>query len=234
MKDKKIWKYFVLGVFVVIIGIFYYKNNVKDTTEEASALFFEKTADVNTVLAEQAMGLGNEEKSQQTDVDSEVETKDEIMYIHVCGAVIDPGVYELTVGSRVIDAVTFAGGFKENAAMDAINQAQKLTDGVRLYIPTLEDIENTNIIQDEYPVVTGNPDNVSSSGDKTLDGKVNINTADKNTLMNLPGIGESKAQSIITYREKNGAFKTISDIQKISGIKEAVFNKIKDYITVTE
>ena len=170
MKDKKIWKYFVLGVFVIIVGVFYYKNNVKDTTKEATALFLEKSnTDDNAILAQKLTNEGNESEPQKTDEETDVKAKDEIMYIHVCGAVIHPGVYELTMGSRVIDAVTLAGGFMEDAAMDAINQAQKLADGVRLYIPTLEDIENTNTMQDEYPVITLSPNNVSSSENEPLD-----------------------------------------------------------------
>ncbi len=234
MKKNKKWTYYVVIVLVVILGVIYFMNYRKDSTKEAASLFFENEAAVDdSIFEEQPVENMNNDKAQ-IDSLAEKETKDELMYVHVCGAVNQSGVYMLAAGSRVIDAVSLAGGFSEDAAVDAINQAQKLTDGLRLYIPTLDDLDNTNISQEEYPVITSTPVNNPSNDMEGNENKVNINVADKKTLMTLPGIGDSKAQSIITYREKNGKFSSIEDIQKISGIKEAVYNKIKDIITVSE
>lgn len=237
VKDNKKIRIIVVGVFIVIFGLIYFKNYGKDTTKETATLFFDDEKVVeDSLLQEQAISLGENDKEteEQKMVSIDNPTKNEYMFIHVCGAVNQSGVYELAVGSRVIDAVNLAGGFSDDAAVDAINQAQKLTDGLRLYIPTIDDLENANGIKDEYPIITIVPVNDSSSDKGTLETKININTADKKTLMTLPGIGDSKAQSIITYREKNGNFSSIEAIQKISGIKEAVYNKIKEFITVSE
>lgn len=131
--------------------------------------------------------------------------------VYVCGAVQKEGVYELPQGSRVFEAVEQAGGFRENAASQQINQAQVLEDEMKIYIPTLEEMV------------------ASESQDS---GKINLNTATKDQLMTLPGVGESKANSIIEYREENGGFQKVEDIMEISGIKEGLFAQIKDYIMV--
>lgn len=139
------------------------------------------------------------------------ETASESIYVYVCGAVVSEGVYELPVGSRCHEAIALAGGFCEDAATTSINQAEILKDEATLYVPTIQELSQ------------------SQSED---DGKVNINTASKEELMTLPGVGEAKAESILQYREENGSFKTIEDIMQISGIKEGLFAKIKDYIKV--
>lgn len=153
--------------------------------------------------------------------------------VYVCGAVLKEGVYELVSGSRIVDAVEAAGGFSEDADTTYVNLAARLTDGTKLLIPTLE--------QTADRVVASGID--SFSGDTTLqtasvsegsggNGLVNINTADKEELKSLNGIGDSTAEKIIRYRQDNGGFRTIEDIMKISGIKEKLFSKIKDNITV--
>lgn len=151
------------------------------------------------------------------------EVKD-IAYVYVCGAVNAPGVYELASDARVYEAIALAGGTCENAAADALNQASVVTDGERIYIPTREELEK-GIVDLKEPEVTG--------ADNKNEGKININTASKEELKSLPGIGDAKADSIITYREANGPFQAIEDMMNIEGIKEGVFNKIKDKIIVT-
>ena len=137
-------------------------------------------------------------------------TKDSI-YVYVCGAVLCEGVYELPAGSRVYEAIHKAGGFTENAAVTSINQAEILKDETRLYVPTIEEV---------------------ASEETMSDGKVNLNTATKEELMTLPGVGEAKAELIIRYREESGGFHAIEDIMNISGIKEGLFAKIKEKIKV--
>lgn len=156
----------------------------------------------------QQLALENVEE-QPTEAETD-ETEDSI-FVFVCGAVQCAGVYELPAGSRVFEAVQLAGGFSQDAATAHINQAEVLEDEIRLYIPTMNEIA----------------DEQSQS-----DGKVNINTAAKEELMTLPGVGESKAALIIQYREEYGRFQAIEDIMNISGIKEGLFGKIKDYIKV--
>lgn len=140
-----------------------------------------------------------------------VESSKTEIYIFVCGAVVRPGVYALTEGSRAFEAIQAAGGFTDEAAVNAVNQAEILKDEMKLYIPTMEEVEQQA---------------------EETSGKVNINTATKSELMELPGVGEAKASQIIQYREDYGSFAQIEDIMDISGIKEGLFEKIKEYITV--
>lgn len=152
-------------------------------------------------------------------------------YAHICGAVISPGVYPITEDYRVVDLVELAGGFTEEAAEDYINQALKVQDGQRVYIPTQEEVKELSA--GEYMAggeASGTSELISSdtSGEKLI----NINTATAEELMKLPGVGEAKAASIIEYRNTKGKFKTIQDLMKISGIKEGLFNKVSSYITV--
>jgi competence protein ComEA len=127
------------------------------------------------------------------------------------GAVNAPGVYEIPAGLRVRDLVEAAGGMRDDAALESINLAEILTDGMRYHILTIEEYEATK------------------SGSSA---KVNINTATLEQLMTLAGIGESKARSIIEYREKNGTFKSVEDLLKVSGIKRGTLDKILADITV--
>ena len=140
----------------------------------------------------------------------------EILLVHVCGAVSCPGVYELSEGDRVLDAVKAAGGFSEDAAQDALNLAQEVEDGSRIRIPTESEAESGS--QAFWP-----------SED---DGKINLNTAGTSELTSLSGIGESRAEDILSYRQEHGPFQSIEEIKNVPGIKDTIFEKIKDDITV--
>ena len=176
---------------------------------------------------------GNGKSTGESDADTQ-KSSALLIYVHVCGAVKNPAVYSLPEGSRVCDAIAAAGGLTENAADDYVNQARFLTDGERVYIPEKGELSNLSAAQ--YAV--GQPVNSgagNSGGSSAASGSqekqpVNINTAGVNELTTLPGIGESRAESIIAYREEHGAFATIEDIMKISGIKDAAYEKIKDRI----
>ena len=161
--------------------------------------------------AEDRRDVGNSEKSG--------------IYVYICGEVINPGVYELSGDSRIYEAVDAAGGFTENAARECVNLASKVSDGMQI---TIYNREEAASLQADSASVGGNAGKSGTSGS----GLVNLNTATKEELMTLKGIGESKAEDIIRYREKSGGFKKIEDIMKISGIKENGFQKIKDSITV--
>lgn len=137
--------------------------------------------------------------------------------VDISGAVANPGVYELREGARVCDAVEAAGGLTGEADLDALNQAQLLSDAQKIRVCTREE------------TAQGLPNGAADGAD---DRKININRADAAQLATLSGIGESRARDIIAYREANGAFQSIEDIMKVSGIKEATFNKIKDAIAV--
>lgn len=138
--------------------------------------------------------------------------------VYVCGAVVSPGVYELDDGSRIYEAVELAGGFMEEAAEDALNLAESVTDGQMIRIPTEEEQEAAG--------------RQGAEADSAADGKLDLNRADVAALMELPGIGQSKAEAIVGYREEHGSFSRTEDLMKVVGIKEGVFNKIKDRIKV--
>lgn len=153
---------------------------------------------------------------------SEEETAQVVVF--VCGAVVHPGVYELSQESRIRDALEAAGGMTEEAAYDYLNQAAAVKDGERIYVPRPEEVESGEMPSDGE---SGAKKNEADAG------KVNLNTASKEELMTLPGIGAAKAQSIVRYREEHGRFERIEDIMEIEGIKSGVFQKIQDEITVS-
>ena len=163
------------------------------------------------------------QKDQQTDRE-----KLQICYVYICGAVKQPGVYELTADSRLFEAIQMAGGLTEEAADQVLNQAELIEDGSRIYVPTKEEVKAG---MDNGDTLTQNEDNAEKAG-STSDGKVDINTAEKNELMTLPGIGEAKADAIVRYREEHGTFQKIEDLMEVEGIKEGVFQKVKDQIKV--
>ncbi len=140
------------------------------------------------------------------------------VWVHICGEVINPGIYELPQGSRVYDVLVLAGGFTAEADTTHYNLAQVISDGMKLQIPG-RDKENKVIKATE---TSGEPDS----------SLININTATIEQLQTLPGIGKSRATDIVAYREKQGGFQSIEQIMEVSGIKEAVFEKIKELITV--
>ncbi|MBQ7942751.1 MAG: helix-hairpin-helix domain-containing protein [Lachnospiraceae bacterium] len=142
-----------------------------------------------------------------------------LLYVYVCGAVQNPGVYEVPEGSRLYEVVEYAGGMLEEADDMYLNLAREVKDGEQIVILTSEQTRTS-----DGSVLTESASQAS--------GLVNINTASVEELMTLSGIGESRAEAIIEYREKNGEFETIDAIMRISGIKEALFEKIKDKITV--
>lgn len=137
--------------------------------------------------------------------------------VYVCGAVKTPGVYELAAGSRVYEAVALAGGMTEEASARSVNQAGLLEDGQMVVILTKEET-----------AACAGPDGAAEPGD----GRVNINTADAQELKTLPGVGDAKAAAIIDYREQNGAFAAVPDIQNVSGIGERMFARLESLIKV--
>lgn len=173
----------------------------------------------------------------------------ENIFVHVCGAVASPGVYEMPAGSRVYEAVEKAGGFAEDADCSYVNQAQCLTDGIKLIIPTIEQaktlsaggsvmigiVESSDAGQQTGGVQGTAFDSADTGGviqSEATDGKININTASEAELCNIPGIGSTRAAAIVAYRQESGGFQKIEDIMNVSGIKEGTYNKIKDKIKV--
>lgn len=161
------------------------------------------------------------ENEALTDNRAEVSGEKEMCVVHVCGAVQNPGVYTLEEGSRIYQAVEAAGGFAQDAGADYLNQADRISDGMKIYVPDLNELQDM-----AWQEISG------SAFENTETGLVNINTADEALLCTLSGVGSSRAKSIIAYREQHGAFQKIEDIMNVEGIKEGLFQKIRDNITV--
>ena len=175
-----------------------------------------------------------------------------VIWVHVCGAVRKAGVYELPAGSRVLEAVQEAGGFAADADESYVNQAQRLSDGAKLVIPTVEQVEEAagdsrteagrigiveqaGVQEAGYGVSaagTGDSDGRTDPVSVSADGRININTAPEAQLCEIPGIGATRAAAIAAYRQEHGGFSSIEEIMNVSGIKEGTYAKIKDRITV--
>ena len=152
--------------------------------------------------------------------------------VYICGAVRNPGVYSVIVGTILNDAVEKAGGFTQDAAVTSMNLVYVINSNMSFYIPTVKEVESgqgggTDVIRGKGTFIWGGDGGAS---DKAT-AKVNINTADQAALQTLPGIGEATARSIIEYRSRN-PFKKPEDLKKVSGIGDAKFERVKAFITV--
>lgn len=161
-------------------------------------------------------------KETEERVVCESETVVSMIYVYVCGQVRQPDVYQLPADARQYQAIEAAGGVAEDACTDYMNLAETLSDGQRLYVPTTEEAMRASASQDGQSV---EPDDEASTG------LVNINTADLQTLMTLPGIGETKAKRIIEHRTSHGAFQCTEDLMQVSGIGKATYEALSDWIT---
>lgn len=162
-------------------------------------------------------------QSEDISTESSSETIQEFSvsgYVQIAGAVKNPGVYEIGEDTRLFMVIESAGGLSPDADISGLNQARVIKDGESIYVQTVEEAKKAA----EKSGLEGTTED--------SDSRVNLNTADMERLMTLPGVGESKAKQIIEYRETNGSFSSIEEIMEIQGIKEGVFNKIKDSIKV--
>lgn len=173
--------------------------------------------DESVELSEAALEDTKEEESDKT-MKVQEDGEDEI-FVHVCGEVAHPGVYSLRAGSRLYEVIEAAGGMTDAAAGESLNQAAWAEDGQQIYVPSKEEVMQERTVQ-------------GTESQNLDDGKINLNTASKEELMTLNGIGEAKATAIITYREEHGGFQTVEELMEVEGIKEGVFNKVKDQIKI--
>lgn len=174
----------------------------------------------------QAFGIPAEESSSKERMSAKDDTSEDSeytdirgIYVYVCGAVKNPGVYTVEDGARQIVAIEAAGGMLPEACADGLNLAALVSDGERIYVPTKEEADTWS--NDGQPLGAG-----------VNNGLVNINTAAKEELMTLPGIGETKAQRIIEYRETHGRFFDIEALKNVPGIKSGTYDALKEFITV--
>lgn len=172
------------------------------------------------LLTEEDPGAPPEESVQSEASGSE---NPATIIVDVSGAVNNPSVVFLPEGGRVYEAITSAGGPRDDADLRDINRAAELRDGDKLYIPTKEEGEITASL----PASAGRAEKYGDAN-----GLININTADSQELQKLNGVGPATADKIIAYRTENGAFKAVGDIKNVSGIGEKTFEKFKDMISV--
>ena len=221
-------------------------ENNKDIKDKEDKENLEKE-NIEVVFSENSVDSSVED-SLDNSIDNSVNASENssstTIFVYVCGAVNEEGVYMLPAGSRITDALDAAGGYAESALHGYLNLAEPLVDGQRVYFPYSAEEEELDMTAGAagqssnqgsgQNADAGAPDGAigSETGNKGQpDGLVNINTAGVDELKTLSGIGDSRASDIVAYREANGPFGSIEEIMNVSGIGESIFNKIKPYIT---
>lgn len=197
---------------IIVVGIFIFYMSTKANKYDYSA--------VNEITED-------ETKEEEQEIKEEIEPKE--IVVHITGAVEKEGIVRIREGSRIIDAIEAAGGMSDEINLDMINLAYTLKDGQKIYVPKISDAERVFKEGEDSNIVIVDKGTEKDSSSST---KININTANISQLESISGIGESTANKIIEYREKNGKFKTIEDIKNVSGIGEIKYENIKDYIYV--
>ncbi len=238
MKSRKLVTILVTVAFIGATGVFYFTKEqplsmgtIRTTDEQAQLTsgepkkqsYASHTWTTSTPVptkqpTKTVSGMDVSDEQSGVNQSTHPLSEDKLL-VYVCGEVVKPGVYELPTGSRIVDVIVLAGGTTSEAAMEAVNQADWLTDGQQITIPSKEQYQPK-----QNDTTKGNTSNE--------EGLINLNTASKDLLMQLPGIGEAKADAILRYRSENGGFQTKEDIMKIEGIKQGVYSKLKDLITI--
>ena len=162
----------------------------------------------------------------------EKDDKNKEIIVHITGAVKKNVIVKLKDGARIYDAIEMAGGSTDDADLSKINLAYVLEDGQKVYIPKIGEINQENAEEEYITFEYGNNKNIIQDYNKGGNEKVNINTANQTELETLPGIGTATAEKIIDYRNKNGKFSSIEDIQNVKGIGNAKYENIKESICV--
>lgn len=206
MSDIHLHKYIPAVILVLLLGISFLVTR-QPTKDRQEGIVYD---------AGEESGTGEVITDPHMEEDESFETTS-FVKVYVCGSVLYPDVYELQKGSRIKDAVEMAGGFTEDAVDEALNLAEFIEDGQRIYVPCTAEADAGMFMQED---------------ESQAPGLVNINKADVDELMTLPGIGEAKAKNIIKYRESNGNFDSIEALKNVDGIKEGVYAALSDLITV--
>lgn len=219
MDKKKIIIIIVICIILIVGSVWYLMQNNLDGED---MIFEDEWEDNNQNVSNIAV-----------EVNEIIEEKVKIV-VDISGQVVSPGVITLDEGARIIDAINTAGGTTKDADLSKVNLAYILSDAQKIYIPSINDKENSTYISKESGegvVISGssNENNSKNEGENLM---ININTANEDELQKLPGIGSSIASRIVAYRKENGKFNTIEDIKNVSGIGDSKFNNIKNNIYV--
>ena len=217
-KKKKILIIATLLIITLIGGIIYFYTQASD--ENFLNFEDEKNETIDT--------------SDWTNSALEETTEEEKkILIHITGEVNNPGVVSLKEGARIIDAINEAGGTTEKADLGKVNLAYILEDAQKVYIPSINEADNKDYVSEssgQITVATNSANDLIAKANEKI--MVNINTANEAELQRIPGIGETISSRIVDYRKQNGKYKTVEDIQNVSGIGTSKFEKIKQYICV--
>lgn len=232
MDKKKKIKPVLAVCFVVLCGVGYL--GMRRAGQAGEQIVLEKASEDTRLPAETGDGTTKAPQAQEVFGETagvpSAETTEKQVYVHVCGAVVSEGVYALRAGSRVSDGIAAAGGFSETADTTYHNLAALLSDGQKVYVPTVEETKALSVPDRTASAEDDGAGEVSSGETGTK--KVNLNTAGLQELMTLSGIGEAKAKSILQYREKVGPFRSIEEIKNVSGIGDAMFERVRESIIV--
>ena len=214
LNNKKIIIISVIIITILFLIYLIYKNNFNYSNE----------INLNEILQTEDT---NKEINQINNIVTNTinATQNNEIIVHITGEVKKEGVIHLNKGDRIIDAIKKAGGETKQADLSQVNLAYELQDGQKIYIP------NKNEKISEY-IVGGNGNTNINSINPKEETKVNINTANQSELDSLPGIGPATAQKIIEYRNQNGNFKKIEDLQNVKGIGQAKYEEIRNNIEV--
>lgn len=196
-------------------------------TVVTALLLFGGKGEKNEIVVEQAGETQTEELlinddsnvAEAEDETAVLQAEKKILVVDISGCVKTPGVYEASDGTRLHEVIELAGGLTKDADIDAINQAELVTDGQKILIPSK---------MEEGASAEG----TAGTEKSTDNGKININQADSTALQEIPGVGPATADKIIQYREVNGRFQTIEDLKNVSGIGDKTFEKMKDKVCV--
>lgn len=212
--------YIAAFILITLMSLFY-KLLLNGTVDKASRVTVE-AGSIETFVTETDLSVDGTTENFMEETSS-------LISVYVCGAVNQPGVYELSAGSIINDAVALAGGMTDDAAIERVNLVYIMESNISIYIPyAYEEYESNEIIRDADQITWGDSQTSSQEQTTTL---ININTASESELMTLPGIGEATARSIIEYREQT-PFVMTEDIMNVPGIGEAKYNNIRDLICV--
>lgn len=202
MMRHKLLYYIAFITLVTIMGIAYTHSRQEVTVQVADDNTVEQDTEAEAPTTDDQSG------SEQTKEEKKI-------LVHICGAVKKEGVYEVEEGARVYEALERAGGLLDEAATDYVNLAREIQDGEQVTFPTKKQIEEGQFQEQDRGST-----------------KININRASASELTQLSGVGEARAKLIVAYRTEKGPYKKIEDIMQVSGIKEGLFQKIKDSIIV--
>lgn len=234
-KIKKIDKdYVIIGVIVIAVIIFMIINlgKIKEFENKDNDKMTNVESSINT----------DNDKSEENKEQKDDNSKEQIVngggiFVHIDGYINNPGVYEIKENDRIKTLIDKAGGFKEGYSIKNINLAAKLSDGDKIYIPSVLEEKNSENNNNINTNSSGKGQNVKTDRNnvsviKNNNSKININTANMSELKQITGIGESTANKIIDYRENVGKFKNIEDIKEVKGIGDAKYESLKNKITI--